>query len=124
MGFSLPDRIPEAIEETLLDVCFGELFLVPEVAPPLFDPLLLAFVLLAAAGFAPAVFEGAVRAALVFVDVLLAPPLGAAARAVVVLLLDDAALVPPLFPPRDPVLLPPVLPAISQPLFCKFRRNF
>ena len=124
MGFSLPDRIPEAIEETLLDVCFGELFLVPEVAPPLFDPLLLAFVLLAAAGVAAAVFEGAVRAPPVFVDVLLAPPLGAAARALVVLLLDDAALVPPLFPPRDPVLLPPVLPAISQPLLSKFRRNF
>jgi hypothetical protein len=119
VGFSLPDRIPEAIEETLLEVCFGEIFLVAEAGPPLFDALVLALVLLAAAGLASALFEGAVLAPLAFADVVLAPPLGAAARAVPVLLFGDAAFVPLLLPPREPVLLPPVLPAIFKPLLSK-----
>jgi hypothetical protein len=97
---SLPDRTPEAIEETLLEVCFGELFLAPDAAALLFDPLFLALVVFGVEGFAAALLEAVERV----------PPLFAAAG--FALLLDDAGFALLLFPPREPALRPPAFTAI------------
>lgn len=110
----MPDRIPEAIDETLLEVCFGELFLALEAAALLFDPLVFALVVFAVAGFATPLLEAVERVTLLFAAAGLALLFGAAARAELPLLLDDAAFAPPLFPPREPALWLPDLPAIFQ----------
>jgi hypothetical protein len=110
----LPDRIPEAIEETLLEVCFGELFLAPDAAALLFDPLVFALALFVVEGFAALLLVVVDRVPLLFAAAGLALLLGAAARAPPLLVLDDAAFAPPLFAPREPAVPPPVLPAIFQ----------
>ena len=110
----MPDRTPEAIDETLLEVCFGELFLLPDAAALLFDPLVLALVLFAVEGFATALLETVERVPLLFAGADFALLFGAAVRAPPLLLLDGAAFAPPLLAPREPALPPPVLPAILQ----------
>lgn len=108
----MPDRTPEAIDETLLEVCFGDVFLLPDAAAPLFDPLVLALVLFAVEGFAAGLLEAVERVPPLFAGAGFALLLGAAVRAPPLLLFDDAAFAPPLFPPREPALPLPVLPAI------------
>jgi len=104
--------MPEAIEETLLEVCFGELFLLPDAATLLFDPLVLALALLAVEGFAAPLLEAVERAPLLFAAAGFALLFGAAVRAPALLLLVDSVLVLPPFPPREPATPLRVLPAI------------
>jgi hypothetical protein len=113
VGLSLPERIPEAIVETLLEVCFGVLFLPVDAVEPLFDPALFALALFVIDGFAVALFVAAGRVPLLFADAGLGVLFGAAARPAPLLLLDDAGFALLLFPPREPALPPPVFTAIS-----------
>jgi len=108
----LPDRTPEAIEETLLEVCFGELFLAPDAAALLFDPLVLALVVFGVEGFAAALLEAVERVPPLFAAAGFALLFGAAARPAPLLLLDDAGFALLLFPPREPALPPPAFTAI------------
>jgi hypothetical protein len=111
----LPDRIPEAIEETLLEVCFGELFLVADdAAALLFEPLASELALFAGAGFAAPSLDAVDRVTLLFEAAGLALLFGAAARAALLPLLTVAALAPPAFPPREPAVPPPVLRTMFQ----------
>jgi hypothetical protein len=106
--------MPAAIVETLLEVCFGELFLAADAAAPLFEARASELALLVAPGFAAPLFDVVERVALLLEDAGLALVFGAVTRAPLLLLLDDAALAPPALPPREPVVPLPVLPAISQ----------
>jgi hypothetical protein len=107
--------MPEAIEETLLEVCFGELFLVAADAPELlFEALALELALFVAAGFAAPLFDAVDRVTRLLEAVGFALLFGAAARAALLLLLDVPAFAPPAFPPREPAVAPPVLRAIFQ----------
>jgi hypothetical protein len=114
VGFSLPDRTPEAIVETLLEVCFGELALLFGAAARLFGAAVLPLTLLAVAGLAGPVFGELDCVALLFAAVALAPLLGAAARAPPPRPLEGAAFVLLLFPPPELPLLGLALRAISQ----------
>lgn len=110
----MPEKTPEAIDETLLEVCFGDVFLLPDAAAPLFDSLVLALVLFAVEGFAAGLLEAVERVPLLFAGAGFALLFDAAAPAPPLLLLDGAAFAPPLLAPREPALPPPVLPAILQ----------
>ena len=111
--------MPEAIEETVLEVCFGLLFFAAGAAVLLFEVARLAVALLAAADFAALLLGAVDLALLLFADEGLALLFGAARVALGPLLFEAAGLlalrvaVPPL----------PFLPAMFGSLFSVLRHN-
>jgi hypothetical protein len=110
VGFSFPDRMPEAIEDTLLEVCFGLLFFAAGAAALLFaaglEPAGLA-----AADFAAPVLAAA-PAPVRLAALPLEPPFGAALFPADTPAFDAAGFAPVLFVVRDRAPPPPFLTAI------------